>query len=66
MVDYLKMPYEERLKLVTHYKRPHCEPSATVRVGFVDGGYWFDLYIVMHKSQVKRLGLIEYRERQRS
>jgi len=60
MVDYLYVPFEERMKLITHYKKPSTEPSAKVRVGFVRGGYWVDLYIVLHKQEAKRLKLIEY------
>lgn len=59
---YVSLPFDERLKLATHYKKASTEPSSSLCVGFVGGNIFFDLYISLHKSEVKRLGLIEYNE----
>ena len=62
IVEITDMPFEERLKMATHYRPVYIQPNKMVEIGFINKYNSFEtLYISLHKKEAKRKNLTEYK-----
>ena len=58
--NILDWSFEKRNSLITHYQHSSIQPNNTARGGMVKNGFFINLYIDVHKGEIKRRKLIEF------